>query len=112
VRSIADGAAADAEEAQRVANDVASRFGSIELRTSKLNDEGIYTGAINPSQLSRRLTPTDMTGDWPLNRVTGELETRYLVAPFSGNCTSSWGFHSVLVADAFRRVTCERIAKP
>jgi hypothetical protein len=110
VKSIADGAAADAEEAQRVANDVASRFGSIELRTSKLNDEGVYTGAINPNQLSRRLTPTDVTGNWPLDRVTGELETKHLLAPFSGNCTSRYGFYSVLVSDPFRRITCERIA--
>jgi Alanine-zipper, major outer membrane lipoprotein len=110
VKSIADDAAADAEEAQRVANDVASRFGSIELRTSKLNDEGVYSGAINPNQLSRRLSPTDMTGDWPLNRVTGELETKHLLAPFSGNCTSRYGFYSVLVSDPFRRITCERIA--
>lgn len=110
VKSIADGAAADAEEAQRVANDVASRFGSIELRTSKLNDEGVYTGVINPNQLSRRLTPTDVTGNWPLDRVTGELETKHLLAPFSGNCTSRYGFYSVLVSDPFRRITCERIA--
>jgi Alanine-zipper, major outer membrane lipoprotein len=110
VKSIADGAAADAEEAQRVANDVASRFGSIELRTSKLNDEGVYTGAINPNQLSRRLTPTDVTGNWPLDRVTGELEIKHLLAPFSGNCTSRYGFYSVLVSDPFRRITCERIA--
>jgi hypothetical protein len=110
VKSIADDAAADAEEAQRVVNEVSSRFGLVELRTSKLNDEGVYSGAINPNQLSRRLTPTDMAGDWPLNRVTGELETKHLLAPFSGNCTSRYGFYSVLVSDAFRRITCERIA--
>jgi hypothetical protein len=110
VKSIADGAAADAEEAQRVANEVSSRFSVVELRTSKLNDEGIYSGAINPGQLSRKLTPTDLTGNWPLDRVTGEMETKHLLAPFSGNCSSRWGFYSVLVADAFRRVTCERIA--
>ena len=110
VKSIADDAAADAEEAQRVANDVASRFGSIELRTSKLNDEGVYTGAINPNQLSRRMTPADMTGNWPLDRVTGDLEARYLLLPFSGNCSTRYGFYSVLVGDPFRRLACERIA--
>ena len=110
VKSIADDAAADAEEAQRVANEVSSRFGLVELRTSQLNDEGVYSGAINPNQLSRRLTPTDVTGNWPLDRVTGELETKHLLAPFSGNCTSRYGFYSVLVSDPFRRITCERIA--
>jgi hypothetical protein len=109
VRSIADGAAADAEEAQRVANDVATRFGSIELRTSKLNNEGIYTGAINPSQLSRRLTPTDMTGDWPLDRVTGDLDTRRLLMQFTSNCSERYGFHTVLISDVFRRISCARI---
>lgn len=110
VKSIADGAAADAEEAQRVANEVSSRFSVVELRTSKLNEEGIYSGAINPSQLSRRLTPTDMTGSWPLDRVTGEMETKHLLLPFSGNCSPRFGFYSVLVSDPFRRMACERIA--
>lgn len=109
VKSIADGAAADAEEAQRVANDVASRFGSIELRTSKLNDEGVYTGAINPNQLSRRLSPTDMTGDWPLDRVTGDLDTRRLLMQFTSSCSDRFGFHTVLISDAFRRISCARI---
>jgi hypothetical protein len=109
VKSIADDAAADAEEAQRVANEVSSRFSVVESRTSKLNEEGVYSGTINPGQLSRKLTPTDMTGNWPLDRVTGEMETKHLLAPFSGNCSSRWGFYSVLVVDAFRRVTCERI---
>jgi hypothetical protein len=110
VKSVADDAAADAQEAQRSANESSSRVGLVELRTSKLNEEGVYSGAVNPNQLSRKLTPTDMTGNWPLDRVTGELETKYLLAPFSGNCSSRWGFYSVLVTDAFRRITCERIA--
>jgi hypothetical protein len=109
VKAIADGAATDAEEAQRVANEVSSRVGAIELRTSKLNEEGIYSGAINPNQLSRRLTPTDMTGNWPLDRVTGDLEAKYLLLPFSGNCSSRYGFYSILVSDPFRRLACERI---
>lgn len=110
VKSIADGAAADADEARRVANEVSTRFGVVELRTSKLNEEGIYSGAINPSQLSRRLTPADMTGSWPLDRVTGEMETKHLLLPFSGNCSPRFGFYSVLVSDPFRRVACERVA--
>lgn len=110
VKAIADGAATDAEEAQRVANEVSSRFGVVELRTSKLNDEGVYFGAINPNQLSRRMTPADMTGNWPLDRVTGDLEVRYLLLPFSGNCSTRYGFYSVLVGDPFRRLACERIA--
>jgi chorismate mutase len=112
VKSIADDAAADAEEAQRVVNEVSSRFGLVELRTSKLNEEGVYSGAINPSQLSRKLSPTDMTGNWPLDRVTGEMETKHLLLPFSGNCSPRFGFYSVLVSDAFRRLGCERIAAP
>ena len=72
--------------------------------------EGVYLGAINPNQLSRRLTPADMTGNWPLDRVTGDLEAKYLLLPFSGNCSTRYGFYSVLVGDPFRRLACERIA--
>ncbi len=110
VKSIADDAATDAGEARRIARDVSSRFRAIELRTSKLNELGVYSGVINPNQLSRKLTPADMSGDWPLNRVTGELESRHLIMPFSGNCSSRSGFYTVLVSDSSRRVTCERIA--
>lgn len=110
VKSIADGAATDAAEALRVVGEVSTRFGVLELRTSKLNDEGIYSGSINPSQFSRRLATADVNGNWPLDRVTGELETKFLLLPFTGNCSTRYGFYSVLVSDAFRRLSCERIA--
>jgi hypothetical protein len=112
VKSIADDAASDAADAQRVANDVSSRFSVVESRTSKLTEEGLYSGVINPNQLSRKLSPADMTGNWPLNRVTGELETKFLLLPFSGNCSTRYGFYSILVSDSFRRLGCERIKVP
>jgi hypothetical protein len=112
VKSIADDAASDAADAQRVANDLSTRFSAVELRTSKLNEDGLYSGVINPNQLSRKLSPTDITGNWPLDRVTGELETKFLLLPFSGNCSTRYGYYSVLVSDSFRRVGCERIKVP
>lgn len=110
IASVADNAAADAADALRVANDAAGKIGVIELRTSKLNDQGVYSGTVNPNQLSRKLTPTDLTGEWPLTRVNGRLSLDNLLGSSFG-CSTDYRYHSILVANAFREVTCERILK-
>ena len=110
IASVADDAAADAAEAKRVADGAAGKVGVLESRTSKLNEQGIYSGAINPSQLSRRLAPADLTGEWPLDRVTGRLSLNSLLGSSFG-CSTDYRYHSILVATSFREVTCERILK-
>ena len=112
IKSTADAAATDAAAALELANASRDRLSVVEARTSKMNDGGDYTGTITPGQLSRKLTPTDLSGNWPLDRVTGDLEARYILMQFSGNCTERYGFYSVLISDGFRRIQCARIAAP
>jgi hypothetical protein len=110
IASVADEAAGDAAEARRIAGEATDKIGALEAKTSKLNNEGIYSGTITPGQLSRRLSPTDLSGDWPLNRVTGQLESDDILVSAFG-CSSDYRFHTVLTVDAFRQLRCERIAK-
>lgn len=111
-KSVADAAALDATEALELAKKSEDRLAIVEVRTSKMNDSGDYTGVIAPSQLSRKLTPTDLSGDWPLDRVTGDLEAKHILMQFAGNCSERYGFYSVLITDGFRRIQCARIAAP
>lgn len=110
VASVADEAAEDAAEARRIAGAASDKITGLEAKTSKLNSDGIYSGTITPGQLSRRLTPTDLSGEWPLNRVTGQLETDDILVSAFG-CSSDYRFHTVLTVDAFRQLRCERIPK-
>ncbi len=109
VQSLAEEASKDAGRAITATDALGERVVVVELRSSQLNDEGVYTGSVTPDQLSRKLTPTDLRGDWPLDRVQGDLDAKYLLMPFSGNCSTRFGYYSVLVTDAFRRLACARI---
>lgn len=82
----------------------------ITKQTSQLNEEGVYSGTINPSQLSRKLTPTDLSGDWPLDRTTGDLDSDAIKVSGSG-CWPDYRYNIVLSTDPFGRVVCVRIAK-
>jgi FtsZ-binding cell division protein ZapB len=82
----------------------------VEKKTSQLNDEGKYIGTIAPSQISPQLRVSDISGDWPLNRTTGDLEVSKLYSDLF-SCTSDSRNHAVLSIDAFRRMTCLRIPK-
>lgn len=112
IKSTADAAATDAAAALELANSSRDRLSVVEVRTSKMNDVGDYTGTITPGQLSRKLMPTDLSGDWPLDRVTGDLEVKHVLMQFSGSCSERYGFYSVLITDGFRRIQCARIAAP
>lgn len=112
IKSVADSAASDATEALELAKKSEGRLAIVEVRTSKMDDAGDYTGTITPGQLSRKLTPTDLSGDWPLDRVTGDLEVKHILMQFSGSCSERYGFYSVLITDGFRRIQCARIAAP
>ena len=82
----------------------------ITKQVSQLDEEGEYSGSIKPSQLSRKLTPTDLSGDWPLDRTTGDLDSDAIKISGSG-CWPDYRYNIVLSADAFGRVVCVRIAK-
>ena len=110
-------ASADIEQAKSDAADAITRVTALggtvsvlERRTARLTDDGTYTGTVNPSQLSRRLTPGDLSGDWPLDRTSGMLKSSSIEVSVSG-CWSDSRYHTVLSVDPFRRLECLRIAK-
>lgn len=100
----------DAADALSAVNGLSATVGVIERRTTKLGEDGNYSGPINPSQFTRRLTTSDVTGNWPLNRVSEKLRTDNLEVYGSG-CSADYRFNTVLVVNAFRWVECVRIAK-
>lgn len=82
----------------------------VNRKTALINDEGKYMGTIAPSQISPQLRVTDVSGDWPLNRTTGDLNVSKLY--FDGfSCSSDYRTHAVLTVDPFRRIACVRIPK-
>ena len=103
-------AKSDAADAVARVNTVGNAVSVLERRASRLTDDGTYTGSINPSQFSRRLTPNDVSGDWPLDRTTGMLRSSSIEVSVSG-CWSDSRYHTVLSVDPFRRLECLRIAK-
>ena len=82
----------------------------VQKRTALLNDDGKYTGTITPNQISPQLRVSDVSGDWPLNRTTGDLDVSKLYSDLF-SCTSDFRNHAVLSVDSFRRMTCLRIPK-
>ena len=100
----------DAADALETVTGLSTTVSALERRTSKLNDDGNYSGPVNPSQFTRKLTTSDVTGNWPLNRVSEKLRTDNLEVYGSG-CTADYRFNTVLVVNSFRWVECVRIAK-
>jgi nucleoid-associated protein YgaU len=109
-RAAADAAVADAATATAAANDAKARVAQFEKRLSKLNDEGVYTGTVTPAQLSRRLAPADINGDWPLDRTSGELNGDKVKVSGS-NCWSDYRYNIFVVPETFRGLTCFRVLK-
>jgi cell division protein FtsB len=103
-------AAADAIEAKEQVGIVSKAVTALERKAAKLADDGSYTGTVKPSQLSPRLTTNDVTGNWPLNRVSDKLRSEYIEVNAWG-CSSDYRFHTVLAVSAFRQVECVRIPK-
>jgi len=109
-RAVADAAVADTAAATAAANDAKARVAQFEKRLSKLNDEGVYTGTVTPTQLSRRLAPADINGDWPLDRTSGELNGDKVKVSGS-NCWSDYRYNIFVVPETFRGLTCFRVLK-
>lgn len=114
LRSEITGIAKNVQELKRTVDDFDGRISAIatlvEKKTSQLNDEGKYTGTIGPNQISPQLRVSDISGDWPLNRTTGDLDVSKLYSDLF-SCTSDFRNHAVLSVDTFRRMTCLRIPK-
>lgn len=100
----------DAAAALTAANEAKAQAAQFERRLSKLTDEGVYTGTITPSQLSRRLVTSDINGDWPLDRTNGEL-TGDKVKVSGSNCWSDFRYNIFVVPETFRGLTCMRVLK-
>jgi hypothetical protein len=109
-RAAADAAVVDTATATAAANDAKARVAQFEKRLSKLNDEGVYTGTVTPAQLSRRLAPADINGDWPLDRTNGELNGDKVKVSGS-NCWSDYRYNIFVVPETFRGLTCFRVLK-
>jgi TolA-binding protein len=89
---------------------VSSLAALVARKTSALDDDGKYTGSIGPSQISPQLRVADISGNWPMNRTTGDLEVSRLNSDLSW-CSADSRNYSVLSVDAFRRIACLRIPK-
>ena len=103
-------ARSDATDALEAVTGISGAVAVLERRTAKLSEEGNYGGPVNPSQLTRRLTPADLSGDWPLDRVTGQMGINRLTVSLGG-CWSDSRYNSVLAVSPFRDIECLRIPK-
>jgi hypothetical protein len=113
IASVIDDAAAairDAAAAKAVANEAKAQVAQYEKRLSKLTEEGLYTGTITPSQLTRRLATSDINGDWPLDRTNGELNGDKVKVSGS-NCWSDYRYNVFVVPETFRGLTCLKVLK-
>ena len=103
-------AQATAETASTVAQEAKSQVTAVVKRTSKLTEDGVYTGTVTPGQLSRKLTATDLNGDWPLDRTTGELGGEKIKVSGS-SCWTDYRYNILVTPDTFRGLTCLKILK-
>jgi len=83
---------------------------ALTTKTSKLNADGTYTGTFDPSQLSRRLTPTEINGQWPLDRTTGTLDIARLGTPTFG-CYGDSRYNVFMTVDVFGKYVCTKVLK-
>lgn len=83
---------------------------ALTTKTSKLNADGTYTGGVDPSQLTRRLTPTDLNGQWPLDRTTGTLDINKVGTPTFG-CYGDSRYNVFMSVDVFGRYACVKVLK-
>lgn len=100
----------DVDKLEVSMEDVVNRLVVTEGRVKNLTTDGVYTGLINPNQLSRKLTAVDLAGDWPLDRVSGELNINQLKTD-SSSCMSDYRNNAFFAFDVFRRPTCIKILK-
>ncbi len=113
IATVVDDAAAairDAAAAAAAANEASERITQFEKRLSKLTDDGVYTGTVTPGQLSRRLVASDISGDWPLDRTSGELGGEKVKVTGS-SCWSDYRYNVFIVPETFRGLTCLKVLK-
>jgi len=99
-----------ADAATSASADAKAAVGLIEKRTVKLTDEGVYTGSITPNQLSRKLAIVDLSGDWPLERTSGELSGEKIKMT-GANCWTDYRYNVLVTPDTFRGLTCLKVLK-
>jgi len=109
-RESASKATAAADAATAAALDAKNQVTSVVKRTSKLTEEGVYTGTIAPNQLSRKLTALDLSGDWPLDRTNGELNGEKIKVSGS-SCWTDYRYNVFLTPDTFRGLNCVKVLK-
>ena len=109
-RESATKATAAADAATDAAEDAKTQVTSVVKRTSKLTEEGVYTGTITPNQLSRKLTASDLSGDWPLDRTNGELNGEKIKVNGS-SCWTDYRYNILVTPDTFRGLTCLKVLK-
>lgn len=109
-RELATKATAAADAATTAAAEAKLKVAQFEKRMSKLNEEGVYIGTIAPNQLSRKLTATDLNGDWPLDRTTGELGGEKIKMNGS-SCWSDYRYNVFVTPDTFRGLNCIKVLK-
>ena len=109
-REMASKAIAAADAASTAAAEAKLKVVQYEKRLSKLNDEGFYIGTITPNQLSRKLTAIDLSGDWPLDRTTGELGGEKIKINGS-SCWSDYRYNVFVTPDTFRGLNCLKVLK-
>lgn len=79
-------------------------------KTSQLNADGTYSGAIAPRQISPQLKVTDVAGKWPLERSDGDLSLSRVDIGFT-SCRSDSRFYGVITVGSFRQLECVKIPK-
>lgn len=109
-RESASKAIAAADAATSAALDAKNQATSVVKRTSKLTEEGAYTGTIAPTQLSRKLSAADLNGDWPLERTSGELSGEKIKVNGS-SCWTDYRYNVFITPDTFRGLNCVKVLK-
>jgi hypothetical protein len=106
----AESATTKVDEVAASVEQVSSAVSQVKTKLVKISDDGTYTGTITPAQLSRKLTAVDLSGDWPLDRTSGELDSAKLKAPTFG-CWPDSRYNTVVTFDAWSRIACLRLPK-
>lgn len=82
----------------------------VSRKLSKINNDGNYTGPLAPNQITPQLRPSDIAGEWPLNRTTDYLDAAKINVDFGG-CFADYRYNTVLSVNPFRRLECLRLPR-
>ncbi len=106
----AEDASSKVDDVATSVEEVSSAVTQVKTKLVKISDDGTYTGTITPAQLSRKLMAADLSGDWPLDRTSGDLDSAKLKAPTFG-CWPDSRYNTVATFDAWSRIACLRLPK-